>query len=101
MMMDKGKVQRDWELSSLMLIYKGKGNPVECGLYKVIKLLEHGMKVLGRVFERRLREKESIGLDSCPGKGQLVQYSYYGTCKRSFWQKGHCFLYFRPREDIG
>ena len=28
----------------------GKEDPMECGSYRVIKLLEHGMKVIERVF---------------------------------------------------
>jgi len=27
-------------------IYKGKGDPMECGSYRGIKLLEHAMKVV-------------------------------------------------------
>ena len=33
---------------------------MECGSYRAIKLLEHGMKVLERVLERRLRMKVNI-----------------------------------------
>ena len=32
-------------------IYKGKGDPMECGSYRVIRLLEHAMKVVDRIFE--------------------------------------------------
>jgi len=33
---------------------------MECGSYRVIKLLEHAMKVIKRVFDRRIREKVKI-----------------------------------------
>ena len=33
---------------------------MECGSYRAVKLLEHGMKVLERVVERRLRRKVNI-----------------------------------------
>ena len=33
-------------------IYKGKGDPMECGSYRGIKLLEHAMKVVERIFEQ-------------------------------------------------
>ena len=56
----EGAMPREWELSTLVPIYKGKGDPVECGSYRAIKLLEHGMKVLMRVLERRLRMKVNI-----------------------------------------
>ena len=49
----EGVMPREWELSTLIPIYKGIGDPMECGSYRAIKLLEHGMKVLGR----RLRMK--------------------------------------------
>ena len=51
-----GTVPRDWELTTLVPVYKGKGDPLECGSYRAIKLLEHGMKVYERVLEKRLRE---------------------------------------------
>jgi len=30
------------------IIYKGKGDPMECGSYRGIKLLEHAMKIVER-----------------------------------------------------
>ena len=47
----------DWKDSVLVPLYKGKGDVRECGSYRGVKLLEHGMKVLERVLERRLRKK--------------------------------------------
>ena len=45
---------------------KGKETiPVECGSYRAIKLLEHAMKVIERVFERRIREKVKIDAMLC------------------------------------
>jgi len=38
-------------------IYKGKGEPVECGSYMGIKLLEHAMKVVERIFEHRIQQQ--------------------------------------------
>ena len=38
------------ELSTLRPIFKGKGDPMECGSYRAVKLLEHGMKVPERGF---------------------------------------------------
>jgi len=35
----------------------GKGDPMECGSYRAIKLLEHAMKVIDCVFKRSIREK--------------------------------------------
>jgi len=37
-------------------IYKGKEDPIECGSYRGIKLLQHAMKVLERIFEYRIRQ---------------------------------------------
>ena len=38
-----------------MIVYKGKGDALACGSYRGIKLIEHAMKVLERVIERRVR----------------------------------------------
>uniref|UniRef100_UPI00358E0C29 craniofacial development protein 2-like n=1 Tax=Myxine glutinosa TaxID=7769 RepID=UPI00358E0C29 len=59
-------------LSTLVPLYKGKGDPLECGSYRAIKLLEHGMKVLERVLERRIRKKVKIDemqFGFMPGRG--------------------------------
>jgi len=44
--------------SSVVLpIYKGKGEPAECGSYIRIKLLEHVMKVVKRTFKYSIRQQ--------------------------------------------
>ena len=45
---------------------------MECGSYRAIKLLEHALKVIERVFKRRIREKVKIDVVQfgfMPGKG--------------------------------
>jgi len=44
----------DWKSDVILPIYKGKGDPMECGSYTGIKLLEHAMKVVERTFEHRI-----------------------------------------------
>ena len=66
-----GEIPDDWKLSLTVPIYKGKGDALDCGRYRGIRLLEHGMKVFEKVLEVRLRR--IIQLDSrqfgfCPGK---------------------------------
>ena len=41
-------------------IYKGKGDPMECGSYSGIKLLEYAMKVVERIFEHRIWQQIDI-----------------------------------------
>ena len=50
----EGSIPEDWKSSVVLTIYKGKGDPMECGSYRGIKLLEHAMKVLERIFENRI-----------------------------------------------
>ena len=52
-----------WKRSTVVPLYKGKGNVLECGNYRTIKLLEHGMKVKERVLEKRLRKRAEISTD--------------------------------------
>ena len=44
----EGSIPEDWKSSVVLPIYKGS---VECGSYRGIKLLEHVMKVVERIFE--------------------------------------------------
>jgi len=53
-------IPEHWKSSVVLPIYKGKGNPMECGSYRGIKLLEHAMKVVERIFEYRIRQQIEI-----------------------------------------
>jgi hypothetical protein len=51
----EGQMPKDWQVGIIVPVYKGKGDPMECNSYRPIKLLEHAMKVMERVMEKRLR----------------------------------------------
>jgi len=53
-------IPEDWNSSVVLPVYKGKGDPVECGSYRGIKLLEHAMKVVERTFEYSIRQQIEI-----------------------------------------
>ena len=68
---------------------------MECGSYRAMKLLEHGMKILERVLERRLRMKINIDdkqFGFMSGKGTVdaifivrqLQEKVHGKEERSF-----------------
>jgi hypothetical protein len=68
----QGSIPQDWYHSISVPIYKGKGDPLECGSYRAVKLLEHTMKVVERVLEKRIREQikiEEMQFGFMPGKG--------------------------------
>ena len=56
----EGKIPSDWRKSWMVKVYKGKGDALECGSYRGIKLLDHAMKVLERVIENRVKSKVCI-----------------------------------------
>ena len=55
----EGSIAEDAKSSVVLPIYKGKGDPMECGSYRGIKLLEHAMKVVERIFEHTERPSAS------------------------------------------
>jgi len=52
---EEGRMPEDWRVGIIIPVYKGKGDPQECSSYRPIKLLEHAMKLMEKVIERRLR----------------------------------------------
>jgi len=56
----EGCIPQYWKTSVILPIYKGKGDPMECGSYRGTKLLEHAMKVVERIFEHRIREQIEV-----------------------------------------
>ena len=58
----------------IMLIFKGKGNVMSCGSHRRVKLLEHAIKIVERVLERR--KQTSFNLNKMhfgfmPGEGTV------------------------------
>ena len=45
----------EWKTNVILPIFKRKGDVMSCGLYREVKLLEHAMKIVKRVLERRIR----------------------------------------------
>ena len=69
---DEGVMPQDWKISVLLPIFKGKGDPLTCGSYRGIKLLEHALKLFERVLAKRIRETVQVDEEQfgfMPGKG--------------------------------
>ena len=49
--MMNGKIPEDWEMSYILNLYKGKGDALETGSYRGLKLTEHVMKVMEKVVD--------------------------------------------------
>ena len=74
MVWDEEKIPSDWEWSYVVRIFKGKGSSADCGNYRGIKVLEHCMKIYGRILDKRLREQIELHESQCgfmPGKGTV------------------------------
>ena len=56
----KNKLTEEWMLSSLVPIFKGKGDPLNPNSYRGIKLLEHAFKLYEKILDGRLREVVDI-----------------------------------------
>ncbi|XP_068235534.1 uncharacterized protein [Palaemon carinicauda] len=52
---------KDWEESLMVSVFKQKGVIMECSNYMGMKLTEHGLEVLERVPDERLRDITKIG----------------------------------------
>ena len=67
-----GKIPEDWEMSFILNLYKGKGDALNRGNYRGLKLTEHVMKVMERIVDGMIREM--IAIDEMqfafvPGRG--------------------------------
>ena len=81
-----GKVPSDWEQSFIVCLYEGKGDALEMGNYRGLKLTEHVMKVLERIVDGLIRQVVSID-DSqwalSQVEAQQMQSLSSGSCKKS------------------
>ena len=55
-----GKVPTDWEQSFIVCLYKGKGDALDRGNYRGLKLTEQAMKILERIVDGLIRQVVSF-----------------------------------------
>jgi len=87
----EGCIPEDWKSSMVLPIYKGKGDPMECGSYTGIKLLKHAMKVVERIFEHRIRQQievDDMQFGFMKGKGTTDAIITVRQMKENFRVKG-------------
>ena len=58
-------IPTDWQESFIVNLYKGKGDALNRGNYRVLKLIVHVMKVLERVVEGLIRQRVEIDKMQC------------------------------------
>ena len=90
-----GKVPTDWEQSFIVCLYNGKGDALDRGNYRGLKLTEQAMKILERIVDGLIRQVVSID-DSqfgfVPGRGttdaifvvRQMQEKYLAVNKRLY-----------------
>ncbi|KAM1882858.1 hypothetical protein ACFX13_004290 [Malus domestica] len=54
------KMPNEWRKSTLVRVYKNKGDVQNCMNYRGIKLMSHTMKLWERVIEHRLRQETRV-----------------------------------------
>ena len=89
--MKEGCIPRNWKSSVILPIYKGKGDPVECQSYRGIKLLEHAMKVVERIFEYRIWQQidiDDMQFGFMKGKGTTDAIFFVRQVQENFVAKG-------------
>ena len=89
----------DWRMSTVVPIYKKKGNVMDCASYRGVKLLEHGMKVVGWLLENRLRrlvKVDQMQFGFMPGKSTVDAIFILGRMQESYLEKNRklfiCFV---------
>ena len=53
--LDGNGMPEDLAASVAIPILKGKGNIINCGMYRGVKLLEHAMKIVGKVLDKNYK----------------------------------------------
>jgi hypothetical protein len=94
--MENESSPEEWRDSLTIPLFKGKGDALQCGKYRGLRLLEHGMKIWERVLNERL--KKICSIDDCqfgfmPGKS-TTDAIFIVSCRRSMERRGNsCIMY--------
>ena len=78
------------EDSVVVPIYKRKGDVLNCGSYRGIKLVEHAMKIVKRILEKRLRDivnPDELQFGFMPGKETIDTLFVLKKTKEEYREK--------------
>ena len=70
--LDGKGMPEEWKTSVVVPIFKGKGDVMDCGAYRGVKLLKHAIKIAERVLENSIRGLimiDDMQFGFMPGKG--------------------------------
>ena len=87
---EEEETPEDWKQSEIVPIYKQKGDPLECGNYRGIKLLEYWMKILEKIIEGRLRktvEIDPMQFGFMPGRGTIDAIFTFQQIQEKYQEK--------------
>ena len=56
-MIAEDRIPVEWKSSILVPLFKGKGDSLEFGSFRAIKILEQTLKIVKRVLEMRIRSQ--------------------------------------------
>ena len=90
-----GKVPADWKESFIVCLYKGKGDALDRGNYRGLKLTKQAMEILERIVDSLIRQVVSIDNSKfgfVPGRGttdaifsvRQLQEKYLAVNKRLY-----------------
>ena len=89
----------DWRMSTVVPIYKKKGSVMDCANYRGVKLLEHSMKVVERLLEKRLRrlvKVDQMQFGFMSGRSTVDAIFILRTMQESYLEKNRklfiCFV---------
>jgi len=88
--LDGKGMPQEWKNSIVVPIFKGKGDPMNCGSYRGVKLLEHAMKIVERVLEKRIRamvKLDAMQFGFMPGKGTVDAFFILRRMQEEYREK--------------
>ena len=84
------RMPEEWRRSTLIPIYKNKGDIQNCGNYRGIKFMSHTMKLWERVIKHRLRKETHISknqFDFMPGRSTTEAIYLVRNLMEKYWSR--------------
>ena len=81
----------EWAQSIVVPIFNGKGDAMNCGAYRGVKLPEHAMKIVENVLEKRMRHMvkvDEVQFGFMPGKGTIDAVFILRRLQEEYLDKG-------------
>ena len=99
-----GVIHAEWQFTTIVNYYKGKGDPLERGNYRGLKITDHILKIAERIIEKLIKQQVNIDemqFGFMPGCGAINAIFILRQLQENLAKKEELYVAFVDLRTLG